>query len=422
MSNRTWRQTLVIGCPLLALMAASIISLPVSASGTTEKANGFTVDEKYLEALEWDAIGPPRGGRATACTGVIGDPMTYYMGATGGGVWKTTNAGNTWQPLGDDTFKTGSVGSIAIAQSDSNVIYVGMGERCPRGNFSHGDGVYKSLDAGKTWTNIGLKDTQTIGKVLVHPKDENLVYVAALGHIHGPNKERGLFRSNDGGETWENILFVDENTGAIDLAMNPSNPREMYVGFWEVSRTPWTLDSGGSGSGLYKTTDGGDTWEELTKGLPKGIMGKIGITVSPVNPDRVWAIIEAKEGGVYRSDDAGESWTRTSSDASLRQRAWYYTHIYADTQSADRVYVLNVGFHRSDDGGKTFETRIRVPHGDNHDLWINPDNAMNMVEANDGGANVSFDAGKSWTRQDMLPTAQFYHVTVDDQFPYRVYG
>lgn len=392
------------------------------APNENAEAGSATFDKKYFESMEWTAIGPPRGGRATACTGVIGDSTTYYMGATGGGVWKTTNAGITWQPLGDDTFKTGSVGSIAVAASDSNVIYVGMGERCPRGNFSHGDGVYKSVDAGKTWENIGLQDSRQIGKILVHPKNPDLAYVAALGHIFGPNDERGIYRTTDGGQVWERILFMDENTGAVDLAMNPKNPREMYAGFWQVKRSPYSLDSGGPGSGLYKTTDGGDTWEELTEGLPTGVMGKIGIAISPVNPDRVWAIIEAEDGGVFRTDDAGETWIRTNEDRSLRQRAWYYTHIYADPQKENTVYVLNVGFFRSDDGGKTFDNRIRVPHGDNHDMWINPDNSMNMIEANDGGANISFDGGKSWTRQDMQPTAQFYHVTVDDQFPYRVYG
>ena len=406
---------------VLGTGVGSVISSPArAADDANTSTHGY--DEKFLSALSWRCIGPPRGGRATACAGVHGDPMTYYMGATGGGVWKTANAGLTWQPISDDFFKTGSIGAIAVAQSDPNVIYVGTGEACPRGNFSHGDGVYKSIDAGKTWTDIGLDDTRQIGRIRVHPKDSDLVYVAALGHIYGSNNQRGVFRSQDGGETWENVLFVNDETGAVDLAMDPVNPRVLYAGFWQVKRSPWSLDSGGPGSGLYKSTDGGDTWEELTSGLPTGVKGKIGVTVSPVNPDRVWANIEAEDGGVFRSDNAGDTWRRVNTDRSLRQRAWYYTHIYADSQDVDTVHVLNVSFHKSTDGGKSFDTTIRVPHGDNHDLWINPDNNLNMVEANDGGANVSFDGGKSWTRQDTLPTAQFYHVTTDDQFPYRVYG
>lgn len=398
------------------ILASVIIGLPAVS------LDAQPIDERLLEGMEYRAIGPARGGRATTCTGVTGDPLTYYMGATGGGVWKTENAGLSWEPISDDDFKTGSVGAVAVATSDPNVIYVGMGERDPRGNFSHGDGVYKSVDAGETWSHIGLADTRQIGKIRIHPQDHNLVYVAALGHIYGPNEERGVFRSTDGGETWEKILYVDEHTGAIDLAMDPNNPRVLYAGFWQVSRTPWSLDSGGPGSGLYKSVDGGDTWEELSEGLPKGIKGKIGIAVSPVDSDRVYALVEAKDGGVYRSDDAGESWRRVNSDARLRQRAWYYTHIYADTKELNTVYVLNVRFWKSTNGGSDFDQRIRVPHADNHDLWINPDNNRIMVNANDGGANVSMDGGESWTEQDMQPTAQMYHVTVDNQFPYRVYG
>ncbi|MEE8155204.1 MAG: hypothetical protein V3T53_09665 [Phycisphaerales bacterium] len=406
---------------VLATGVGSVVTSPAAAS---EDANTSThgYDEKFLSTLSWRCIGPPRGGRATACVGLPDDPMTYYMGATGGGVWKTANAGLTWEPISDEFFKTGSIGAIAVATSDPNVVYVGTGEACPRGNFSHGDGIYKSIDAGKTWRNIGLDDTRQIGCIRVHPNDPDLVYVAALGHIFGSNQQRGVFRSQNGGETWENVLFVNDETGAVDLAMDPLNPRVLYAAFWQVSRTPWSLESGGPGSGLYKSTDGGDTWNELTSGLPEGVKGKIGVTVSPVKPDRVWAIIEADDGGVFRSDNAGETWRRVNRDRSLRQRAWYYTHIYADSQDVDTVYVLNVSFHKSTDGGKSFDTTLRVPHGDNHDLWINPDNNLNMVEANDGGANVSFDGGKSWTRQDTLPTAQFYHVTTDNQFPYRVYG
>ncbi len=409
---------------------ATVLSLTAILSAIGLSAAGFGAQEddvgsfpsQVLDELDWRCIGPPRGGRATACTGVEGDPLTYYMGGTGGGVWKTSNAGLTWQPVSDGYFGTGSVGAVAVAPSDPNVVYVGMGEVCIRGNFSHGDGMYKSVDAGKTWSHIGLEDTRQIGSLVVHPDDPDTVYVAALGHVFGPNEQRGVFRSSDGGDTWDNVLFVDDNTGAVDLAMDPNNARVLYAGFWQVKRTPWNLESGGEGSGLYRSTDGGDTWTELTDGLPSGVKGKIGVTISPVNSDRVWAIVEAENGGVFRSDNAGESWRQLNDDRVLRQRAWYYTHIYADSTNVDTVYVLNVSFHKSTDGGRTFTETIRVPHGDNHDLWINPQNNMNMISANDGGANVSFDGGRSWTRQDGQPTAQFYHVTVDNQYPYRVYG
>jgi photosystem II stability/assembly factor-like uncharacterized protein len=373
--------------------------------------------------LVWRNIGPHRGGRSVAVAGVPGQPFVYYFGGTGGGVWKTTDAGITWKPVSDGQLATGSVGAIAVAESDPNVVYVGMGESCIRGNVSHGDGVYKSLDGGKTWKNVGLRDTRQIGRVRVHPKDASLVYVAALGHAFGPNQERGVFRSKDGGASWQNVLFVDDKTGAVDLALDPTNPRVMYAAFWQVVRLPWGFESGGPGSALYKSTDGGDTWEKLTgEGLPKkSVWGRIGVAVSPANPDRLWAIIEAEDGGVFRSDDAGRTWRRTNEERRLRQRAWYYTHIYADPKNAEAMYVLNTGFYRSLDGGKTF-TAIPVPHGDNHDLWIAPEDPQRMINANDGGANVSFDGGGSWSRQDNQPTAQFYHVITDDRFPYFVYG
>jgi photosystem II stability/assembly factor-like uncharacterized protein len=381
------------------------------------------VDKSLLAGLEWRSIGPYRGGRSVAVAGVPAQPYTYYFGGTGGGVFRTTDGGTSWQPVTDGQLGTGSVGAIAVAESDPNVVYVGMGEACIRGNVSHGDGVYKSTDAGKTWKHVGLKETEQIGKIRVHPKDPDLVYVAALGHTFGPNRERGVFRSKDGGKTWQNVLFVDEKTGAVDLAMDPSNPRVLYAGFWQAYRTPWSLESGGPGSSLWKTTDGGDNWTKLAhEGLPKkGVWGRIGVTVSPADASRVYAVIEAEDGGVFRSDDAGKSWRRVSEDRNLRQRAWYYTHIYADPKSADTLYVLNVGFHRSVDGGRTY-TRVRVPHGDNHDLWIAPDDPKRMINANDGGANVSFDGGATWSRQDNQATAQFYHVIADDQFPYWIYG
>lgn len=379
-------------------------------------------DPKLYKALRWREIGPFRGGRSVAVAGHPDHPSTFYFGATGGGLWKTEDGGLTWVNISDKAFKTGSVGAIAVAESDPNVIYVGMGEACIRGNVSPGDGVYKSTDGGKTWKHMGLTETQTIARIRVHPKDPDLVYVAALGHVFGPHPDRGVFRSTDGGKTWKKVLYKDEKTGAIDLAMDPTNPRILYAALWEARRTPWSLISGGPGSGLYKTTDGGDTWTELTnnKGMPKGIKGRIGVTVSPAKPDRVWAIIEAEEGGVFRSDDGGKTWRRVNSDRNLRQRPWYYSHIFADPQDPDTVYVLNVRFHKSVDGGKTFTT-ISVPHGDNHDLWIDPHNPLRMISGNDGGAIVSYNGGRSWTDEDQ-PTAQFYHVTVDNQFPYRVYG
>ncbi|MBD3415379.1 MAG: glycosyl hydrolase [Candidatus Aminicenantes bacterium] len=373
--------------------------------------------------MRWRCIGPYRGGRATAVAGIPSQPYTYYFGACGGGVWKTEDGGLNWKPISDGYFKTGSVGAVAVSEWDPNVIYVGMGEAPIRGNVSHGDGMYKSVDAGKTWIDIGLGDTYQISRVRVHPRNPDLVYVAALGHVYGPNMQRGVFRSKDGGETWEKVLYVSDKAGAIDLVLDPFNPRVIYAAFWSAHRTPYSLVSGGPGSGLYKTTDSGDTWKELSRnpGLPKGVLGKIGVAASGAKKDRVWAIVEAKEGGVFRSEDGGETWRRVNKERRLRQRAWYYSRIYADPQNPEKVYVLNTGLYRSLDGGRSF-SYIRVPHGDNHDLWIDPNNPDRMINSNDGGANVTFNGGISWTPQDTQPTAQFYHVTTDDQFPYWVYG
>jgi photosystem II stability/assembly factor-like uncharacterized protein len=376
-----------------------------------------------LKALQYRSIGPYRGGRSAAVTGVPSQPFVFYYGSTGGGVWKTTDGGINWESVSDGSvFGTGSVGAIAVADSDPNTVYVGMGESPIRGNVSHGDGVYKSNDAGKTWKRVGLEDTRQIARIRVHPKNADLVYVAALGHVWGPNEQRGVFRSKDGGKTWDKVLSRGNKAGAIDLILDPSNPNIIYAGFWEVYRKPWTLESGGPGGGIFKSTDGGDTWNELTRnpGLPKGMVGKIGITVSPANSDRVWAIVEAEDGGVFRSDNGGNTWTKVNEERRLRQRAWYYTRIYADTKNADTVYVLNTGFYRSNDGGRTY-TGIGVPHGDNHDLWIAPDDPNRMIQSNDGGSNVSYNGGRSWTEQDQ-PTAQFYRVALDNDFPYNVYG
>ncbi len=415
-------------CPIAALMLLALLLGWGGASAFSQSVSGTASDRtprydpKLYQAMQWRLIGPFRGGRVTAVAGVPSQPMTFYMGATGGGVWKTEDGGLTWRNISDGYFKTGSIGAIAVAESDPNVIYVGTGEACPRGNVSHGDGVYKSTDGGRTWVNVGLRDTRHIARIRIHPQNPDLVYVAALGHVFGPNEERGIFRSRDGGKTWEKVLYVDEKTGAIDLAMDPTNPRILYAAFWQVLRQPWALISGGPGSGLYKTTDGGDTWTKLTSGLPQGILGRIGVTVSPARPDRVWAIVEAEEGGVFRSDDGGRSWRLVNRERKLRQRAWYYSHIYADPKDPDTVYVLNVQFFKSIDGGRTFDITIRAPHGDHHDLWINPNHPQIMVNGNDGGANVTFNGGQTWSPQSNQPTAQFYRVAVDNRFPYYVYG
>jgi len=384
-------------------------------------AQGY--DETLFDALEWRMVGPYRGGRVVAVAGVPSQPYVYYMGATGGGVWKTINGGATWEPVSDEDFTSGSIGAIAVAPSDPNVVYVGTGEACIRGNTSPGDGVYLSTDAGKTWKHVGLRDAGQIGGIVVHPTDPNVVYVAVLGHAFGSNETRGVFRSRDGGATWEKVLYRDANAGGIDLAMDPNNPRVLYAALWQARRMPWGMESGGPGSGLFKTTDGGETWTEISRndGLPKGTLGKIGVTVAPVNSDRVWAIVEAEDGGVFRSDDAGLTWAKVNDDRSLRQRAWYYTHIYADPENVNTVYVLNVRFWKSTDGGKTYET-IDTPHGDNHDLWIDPNNALRMIEGNDGGANVTYNGGATWSEQTNQPTAQFYQVTTTEHFPYHVCG
>ena len=401
---------------LILCIAFAFVSIQAQRSPAPKEA-------ELLKALQYRSIGPYRGGRCAAVAGVASQPNVYYYGATGGGVWKSTDGGINWESVSDGSvFGTGSVGAIAVSDSDPNIVYVGMGESPIRGNTSHGDGVYKSMDAGKTWKHIGLEDTRQIPRIRIHPRNPDLLYVAALGHVFGPNDQRGVFRSKDGGKTWERVFNRGNKAGAIDLILDPSNPNTIYAGFWEVYRKPWTLESGGPGSGIFKSTDGGDTWTELTRnqGLPRGTIGKVGIAVSPANPERVWAIVEAEDGGVFRSENGGQTWAKINEQRALRQRAWYYTRIYADTKSADTVYVLNVQFFKSNDGGRTYST-ISVPHGDNHDLWIAPDDPNRMIQSNDGGANVSYNGGRSWTEQDQ-PTAQFYRVAIDNDFPYNVYG
>ena len=407
---------------LLLLCLAPGVDAKKKKKKEAEPAEPKLKVDTLLEGLEYRHIGPFRGGRSAAVTGVPGKPMTFYMGVTGGGVWRTEDGGGSWNNISDGFFG-GSIGAVAVSEWDPNVIYVGGGEKTVRGNVSHGDGMWKSNDRGKTWKHIGLKDSRHIPRVRIHPKNPNLVYAAVMGHLYGPNEERGVFRSKDGGETWEKILFVNNEVGAVDLAMDPTNARVLYASFWRVKRTPYSLESGGEGSSIWKSTDGGDNWTEITrnKGLPKGTIGISGVSVSPVNPDRVWAIIEADNGGVFRSNDGGESWTKVNDERKLRQRAWYYTRIYADTKDVDKVYVLNVRFWRSDDGGKTYSS-IRTPHGDHHDLWIDPVESDRMVIADDGGAQVTFNGGDTFSTYMNQATAQFYRVTTDNKFPYRIYA
>ena len=382
-----------------------------------------TFDEKLYDALDYRLLGPFRGGRSAAVTGVPGKPNLFYFGATGGGVWETKNGGRTWKNLSDGFFG-GSVGAIEVSTDDPNVIYVGGGETTVRGNVSSGYGVWKTENAGKSWKQMGLENSRHIPRIRVHPKNHNIVYAAVLGNIYKPTQERGVYKSTDGGNSWRKTLFANENAGAVDLIMDPNNPRILYASTWNIQRTPYSLSSGGDGSALWKSTDSGESWKEISKnkGFPSDTLGIIGVTVSPVNSDRVWAIIENKEkGGVYRSDDGGETWTNINSERKLRQRAWYYTRIYADPQDEDIVYVLNVRYHKSTDGGKTYET-FNAPHGDHHDLWIAPEDPNRMVIGDDGGAQTTYDGGETWSTYHNQPTAQFYRVTTDNSFPYKIYA
>ncbi|MGE0101222.1 MAG: glycosyl hydrolase [Blastocatellales bacterium] len=378
-----------------------------------------------FNAVKWRSIGPFRGGRSNAGIGVVGDPMTYYMGTTGGGLWKTDDAGITWRNISDGYFKTGTIGAIAVAESDPNVVYVGMGEHAIRGVMTHsGDGVYKSTDAGKTWKRIGLEETRHISRILIDPKNPNIVLVAAQGALYGQSSERGIYKSTDGGATWKKVLFVDNKTGAAELSMDMTNPRILYAAMWEHGRLPWKVISGGPGSGLYKSVDQGETWEKLKDGLPEE-MGKMSIAVSRSNPEKVYALIESdtekEAGGLFVSTDAGRKWSLVTKDHRLVQRAWYYIELFIDPGNENTIYVLSAPALRSKDGGRTWET-LSGTHGDYHDLWINPDNPDNFIISNDGGCAITFNGGKSWSTQANMPTAQFYRINVDNQFPYRIYG
>ncbi len=382
----------------------------------------ITFNDSLFHGMSWRNIGPFRGGRVTTVCGVIQDPMTYYFGSTGGGVWKTGDGGASWNNVSDGFFKTGSVGSIAVAPSDPNVVYVGMGEAPIRGVMtSHGDGIYRSTDAGATWQHLGLKNARQISKVRVHPDNPDLVYVAVQGSPYMPTEERGIYRSKDGGLHWDKIHYVDSSSGVSDLSMDPNNPRILYAAYWDHQRLPWKMRSGGKGSGIWKSTNSGDDWVKLSEGLPDSLMGKIGVVVSPAQSSRVFAIIESDQGGLYRSDNAGKSWSLVNEERILRTRSWYYMHVFADPQNPNKLMVLNAPFMQSIDGGKTFE-QVPTPHGDNHDLWINPNHPQIMINGNDGGANISFNGGKTWTTQQNQPTAQFYRINADNRFPYYVYG
>jgi photosystem II stability/assembly factor-like uncharacterized protein len=376
--------------------------------------------EKF-KGMKWRDIGPYRGGRVLAVTGVVGDPYTYYFGGVGAGVWRTTDGGVSWQSISDQSVIS-SIGAIAVSESNPNVIYVGTGESCLRGNISYGDGMYKTTDGGKTWEHIGLKDSQHIARVWVDPRNSDHVLVAVLGHAYGPNAERGVYRTMDGGKTWDKVLYKDENSGAIDISVDPHNSNVVFAALYQIRRSPWSLESGGPGSGLYRSIDGGNTWKHLEgKGLPEGILGRIGVSVSGGDSNRVYALIESKQSGLYRSDDGGENWSKVNDDQRMTQRAWYFTHIFADPKSPDTVYVLNTGAFRSSDGGKTINL-LPAPHGDHHGFWIDPQNPSRMINGNDGGATISVDGGKSWSTQYNQPTAQFYHVAADNDFLYKVYG
>ncbi len=400
---------------LVSVSAAAVHAYP------SRKAEA-EVHVKPLEGLQYRLVGPFRGGRATGVAGVAGDPTTFYFGAASGGLWKTTDGGMTWKPLWDKFPEASpAVGAVAVAPSNPNIVYAGTGETNIRGNVVTGNGLYKSTDAGKTWAAAGLKDTQVIGRIIVDPKNPNRLFVAALGHVFGPSKERGIFRSTDGGKTWEKVLYVDEKTGGSDVAFDPANPRVLYAGMWQAYRHPWIMESGGPGSGLFKSTDGGSTWTRVSgHGLPQGIWGRVNVAPTS-DPKRIYAMIEANKGGLYRTDDGGESWKLVNDKNDYRQRAWYFNTVFSDPKNPNTVYVLNTGLYRSTDAGKTFKN-LHTPHGDDHELWIDPTNPKRMINGNDGGATITVDGGQTWSSEMNQPTAQIYHLATDDQFPFRLYG
>ena len=407
----------------LTTLLPSLILLLIFSTNSSYSQEIST--EQLYESLEWKFAGPYRGGRSTAVSGVISKPYTFYMGTTGGGVWKTTDAGNNWKNISDGQITVGSIGAISVSESDENVIYVGTGSADPRGNISIGNGIYKSVDSGENWEFIGLPKAGLIGKIEIHPRNSDIVYVAALGNIFGPNAERGIFKTLDGGKNWEKVYFISNKTGARDVEINPDNENEILASFWTVQRKPWTLVDGSDEGGVFMSKDAGKSWKKLTEGLPKGLTGKIQVEYSPANSSRLWAMIQAQkeeEGGLYRSDDGGKTWSRINRDHKLRQRGWYYSHINADPVNENIIYASNTGFYKSVDGGKTFDERLYTQHGDNHGVWINPNDNKIMINCNDGGANVSLNGGETWSTQLNQPTPEFYRLTVDNQFPFRMYA
>ncbi len=410
---------------LASILMLALFLIPNSLEAQRKKkSDQITVayPEDLYSSMEYRSIGPHRGGRSAAVTGVPGEPNLFYFGAAGGGVWKTLDGGRTWANISDGYFG-GSIGAVEVAKSDPNVIYVGGGEKTLRGNVSSGYGIWKTENGGKTWISAGLKNSRHVPRIRIHPTNADIVYAAVLGNIYKPTQDRGIYKSTDGGKTWSKKLFVNDQSGFVDLTLDPNNPRILYASSWLAQRTPYSLSSGGDGSGLWKSTDSGETWTEISKneGFPKDTLGIIGVTVSPKNSERVWALVENKEkGGLYRSDNGGKEWTQINSERKLRQRAWYYTRLYADTEDENTVYVMNVRYHRSTDGGKTFNT-FNAPHGDHHDLWIAPEDSKRMIIGDDGGAQISYDAGETWSTYHNQPTAQYYRVTTDNSHPYRIY-
>ena len=407
----------------LTTLLPSLILLLIFSTNSSYSQEIST--EQLYESLEWKFAGPYRGGRSTAVSGVISKPYTFYMGTTGGGVWKTTDAGNNWKNISDGQITVGSIGAISVSESDENVVYVGTGSADPRGNISIGNGIYKSVDSGENWEFIGLPKAGLIGKIEIHPRNSDIVYVAALGNIFGPNAERGVYKTIDGGKNWEKVYFISNKTGARDVEINPDNENEILASFWTVQRKPWTLVDGSDEGGVFMSKDAGKSWKKLTEGLPKGLTGKIQVEYSPANSSRLWAMIQAQkeeEGGLYRSDDGGKTWSRINRDHKLRQRGWYYSHINADPVNENIIYASNTGFYKSVDGGKTFDERLYTQHGDNHGVWINPNDNKIMINCNDGGANVSLNGGETWSTQLNQPTPEFYRLTVDNQFPFRMYA
>ncbi len=414
---------ITVKASLFILTALSVICLTNAQKKRVSSNTQFEYPEVLYSSLEYRLVGPFRGGRSAAVTGVPEEPNLFYFGAAGGGVWKTIDGGRSWENISDGFFG-GSIGAVEVAKSDPNVIYVGGGEKTLRGNVSSGYGIWKTEDAGKTWKSVGLEKSRHVPRIRIHPDNPDIVYAAVLGNIYKPTQDRGIYKTTDGGATWRKTLFANEQAGAVDLIMDPNNPRILYASTWRAKRTPYSLSSGGEGSALWKSTDSGETWNEISKneGFPKDTLGIIGVTVSPKNSERVWAIVEQKEkGGLYRSEDGGNKWTQVNSERKLRQRAWYYTRLYADTEDEDVVYVLNVRYHKSTDGGKSFKT-FNAPHGDHHDLWIAPENSQRMIIGDDGGAQISYDGGDTWSTYYNQPTAQFYRVTTDNNFPFRIYA